>query len=189
MQSRQRLRLCLVGVNNADQGESSRLNITSKNTLSYKQARLQCALTQAMGRCPLVGFSSGCWSGASQALKKVTASRSLSNPSLGHYIRAPEAGRMRPEESLNALLHQGAQGAEFNSLSGHFPFAFNLAIMIVFSMSTFWVCGVFNQCKVADYNWLDVSGNLTSQNIAIRLAAMFKKSNLTFTADRPGSSF
>ena len=94
---------------------------------------------------------------------------------LSHFTRAPEAGRTRPEESLNALLHQGAQGDEFNDLSGRFPFAVNRAIMIVFSMSTFWVCGVFNQCNVADYNWLDVSGNLTSQNIAIRLAAMIKK--------------
>ena len=49
-----------------------------------------------MGRCHLDGFSSGCWSGASQAMKKATASSSLSDPTTRPlYQGADNAGRMK----------------------------------------------------------------------------------------------
>ena len=72
-----------------------------------------------MGRCHLDGFSSGCWSGASQAMKKATASRSLSDPTTRPlYQGSDNAGRMKSGLQVKLQVSPAAQGLGFEPRRG-----------------------------------------------------------------------
>ena len=76
-------------------------NGSAKFGMKKEFLRRAVNVTQAVGCCCLDGFSSGCWSIASQATKKATTSRSLSDPtSRPQYQGAKMTEKWSHEEPL-----------------------------------------------------------------------------------------
>ena len=82
------------------------------------------------------GFSSGCWSGASQATKKATASWSLSNPTTqplyngADNARRTKSRRVAGKVKVQVLL--GALGHGFEPLSREStPFSYRVKVELL----------------------------------------------------------